>query len=154
MEDGESVEDGGSLQPPSDGGGIEQQDDKDGDIKRRTEVGHEEMINLDAALEMMEGDQEILNSVVEAFVTEAPGLLDQLDQALQAGDLPTTLRAAHTLKGNFRILKLQNQQAMWEKIEHLARAEKPGEIAELVGPAREKTLDALGQLQRFLDQHG
>jgi CheY-like chemotaxis protein len=108
-------------------------------------------IDLDAAIEVMEGDQDILCAVVEAFITEAPLLLEQLDEAIKVGEQPAAMRAAHTLKGNFRILRQPRQQAMWAEVEDLA---KEGRLDELAGPietARQMTLQSLDQLSRYLE---
>ena len=74
-------------------------------------------INLQPALESMENEREILDAVVEAFIDEAPKLIQQLAMALAEGDASTAERAAHTLKGNFRILRLAEQQSCWAEVE-------------------------------------
>ena len=43
-------------------------------------------INLDQALETMENDRAILISVIQAFLTEAPSLLQQFDDAVATGN--------------------------------------------------------------------
>jgi HPt (histidine-containing phosphotransfer) domain-containing protein len=106
--------------------------------------------NLDAALEMMEQDRDILNSVVEAFVIEGPQLLKQLTRAVEAGDHVAAGRAAHTLKGNFRILQLQDHQALWAEVESIARDEKLAESPEAMDHACQLTRNAIRQLEQYL----
>jgi CheY-like chemotaxis protein len=71
-----------------------------------------EVIRLDAALAAMENDRDVLTAVVEAFVEEVPELLTALDEAIESGDSIAAQRAAHTLKGNFRILHLSNSRSV------------------------------------------
>jgi HPt (histidine-containing phosphotransfer) domain-containing protein len=50
-------------------------------------------------LEMVGGDAEVLREIVGLFLEDVPMRLAALADALQAGDLTATYRAAHTLKG-------------------------------------------------------
>ncbi|MBP88561.1 MAG: hybrid sensor histidine kinase/response regulator [Planctomycetaceae bacterium] len=54
------------------------------------------------ALEVVQGDQELLREIVEAFLTECPRLLDQVRDAITSEDQEVLRRAAHTLKGSMR----------------------------------------------------
>ncbi|MGI9474619.1 MAG: Hpt domain-containing protein [Rubripirellula sp.] len=101
----------------------------------------------------MEDDREILDSVVEAFIDEAPLLLQQLDDAIKSQDATTAERAAHTLKGNFRILRLDDQQACWAEIEAAIRTDGDSRIAEKIELAREITQKALDGLRQYLEQN-
>jgi CheY-like chemotaxis protein len=109
-------------------------------------------IDLQAALEMMENDHDILQSVVEAFVIEAPVLLEQLDQAIASGDLVTAQRSAHTLKGNFRLLQLHDHQRLWEQVEMLAKERKVELLSAPIEQARAMTRQSLLQLGRCLEE--
>jgi two-component system, sensor histidine kinase and response regulator len=50
--------------------------------------------------EVVGGDPDLLQVLLDAFLAEAPQQLAAVRQALQAGDAPTLRRAAHTLKGS------------------------------------------------------
>ncbi len=52
-----------------------------------------------AALAAVDGDEELLADVAEAFLAEAPQLLEQAEAAGSAGDAAAVKRAVHTLKG-------------------------------------------------------
>ncbi|RLS57204.1 MAG: response regulator [Planctomycetota bacterium] len=47
-------------------------------------------------------DEELLSEIVEAFLSEASLLTNQLESALQSDDAPAVNRLAHTLKSNLR----------------------------------------------------
>ncbi|RIK81710.1 MAG: Hpt domain-containing protein [Planctomycetota bacterium] len=55
--------------------------------------------NLSAALERLNGDEELLRLLIGVFHEDAPQLLAQAAAALQEGDLRTVERTAHSLKG-------------------------------------------------------
>jgi len=50
-------------------------------------------------LERLGGDEAILVEVVKVFLEDAPGQIDALNAAGQAGDVAALRRIAHTLKG-------------------------------------------------------
>lgn len=104
-------------------------------------------INLRPALASMDHDEEILYAVVAAFIEEVPSLMSELDQALATSDKAAVERASHTLKGNFRILQLQNQQTVWANIEMLAHNEQLDQIPALVPEAKAVTQNVLEQLE-------
>ena len=51
-------------------------------------------------LDMVGGDEEVLREIVALFLEDVPARLGDLRQALDAGDLTATYKAAHTLKGS------------------------------------------------------
>jgi CheY-like chemotaxis protein len=110
-----------------------------------------EPINLDEALAIMEGDRSILRAVLKAFIEEGPILLGQLTDAIESGDQPLAIRAAHTLKGNFRILQQHDLQETWGRVESLAGEGRLDAIGELADQARQRTLHVLEQLAQFLE---
>lgn len=107
-------------------------------------------INLQPALASMDHDQDILYAVVDAFVEEVPKLVKQLEDALAAEDQTAVKRASHTLKGNFRILQLQMEQTIWEKIEKMAHHNALKQIPECLPEAKTITQDVLTQLKSVL----
>ncbi len=107
-------------------------------------------INLRPALAAMDHDEDILYAVVAAFTEEVPSLMHEFDQALAKSDQAAIERTSHTLKGNFRILQLQNQQTVWANIERLAHDEQLALIPALVSEAKAVTQNVLEQLESTL----
>ncbi|RMF38767.1 MAG: response regulator [Planctomycetota bacterium] len=56
-------------------------------------------IDLNSALESLDGDRDLLAQQIEFFLNDAPRLLDDLDRGLQSGDAALIEIAAHRLKG-------------------------------------------------------
>ena len=114
-------------------------------------ITHMKKINLHAALETMDFSEDILYSVVDAFIKETPNLVKKIDDAILADDRTTAGRAAHTLKSNFRILQLQNQQVVWAEIEAIIHDEGISSIPKLLATAKTVTDDVLAQLREIRD---
>ena len=55
--------------------------------------------NRTAALDRIDGDEELLRDLCRIFLEESPQLLQRLRQAVIAGDAEGVMRAAHSLKG-------------------------------------------------------
>jgi HPt (histidine-containing phosphotransfer) domain-containing protein len=56
--------------------------------------------DLNAALNALEGDRELLRRIAQLFVVQSPQLLDEIRQALLRGDADALERAAHKLRGS------------------------------------------------------
>ena len=54
------------------------------------------------ALEVVQGDRDLLREIVEAFLTEYPQLLEQIRSSIDTENNELLHRAAHTLKGSMR----------------------------------------------------
>ncbi|MEZ4369491.1 MAG: Hpt domain-containing protein [Polyangiaceae bacterium] len=54
---------------------------------------------LDELLEQVMGDQEMLQVLVQIFLDDLPGRVDELRQAIGSGDPERVRRAAHPIKG-------------------------------------------------------
>jgi two-component system sensor histidine kinase/response regulator len=55
--------------------------------------------DLDAVLNALEGDRELLSGMIRIFLAENPALLERTRQAVAARDGKALERAAHTLRG-------------------------------------------------------
>jgi HPt (histidine-containing phosphotransfer) domain-containing protein len=56
--------------------------------------------DIDAALERVEGDRDLLEEIVRIFSEQCPKTMSEIDSAIRAADLPRLERAAHSLKGS------------------------------------------------------
>ena len=77
------------------------------------------LIDREVALKRMGGDRELLDGLIECFIEDAPGLLDQLDKALMTENAAEVARSAHSLKGlaaNFEAAACRDAAAVVEKL--------------------------------------
>ena len=54
----------------------------------------------DELLALMDGDQELLQELIDVFLEDAPQRIDGVRRALAAGDAEALYQAAHALKGS------------------------------------------------------
>jgi HPt (histidine-containing phosphotransfer) domain-containing protein len=83
--------------------------------------------NRSAALQMLGGDEDLLNEMVEIFLSDSPKLLRRLEEALSVGDSSKLELAAHSLKGELQYL------GVLEAIDQAQRLEIAGRDGELEG---------------------
>ncbi len=78
-------------------------------------------INLQAALEALDGNRQLLGELVAIFREECPKLQTEIETALACGDLPSLRRAAHTLKSSLAHLAAGRARTTAEAMETNAR---------------------------------
>jgi CheY-like chemotaxis protein len=64
------------------------------------------IVDWDTALELMQGDRELLGEVVDACLEELPMLVSELRRALEDNNADAVARYAHTIKGNLRTFSI------------------------------------------------
>ncbi|MCA9755705.1 MAG: Hpt domain-containing protein [Candidatus Eisenbacteria bacterium] len=82
----------------------------------RCPIDHEHLTDMSA------GDTEFETELMQEFLRVTPPLIEQVENALATGDLPTVERAAHTLKGSCRSLGARPMSDPCETLEKMARA--------------------------------
>ena len=65
------------------------------------------LIDWNDASELVEGDNDLLQVLLEAALEEVPELLTLISDSLKSGDLETASRAAHTIKGSLLTISAQ-----------------------------------------------
>ena len=109
---------------------------------------------LDTALDKLRdtvgGDQNLVNSIVENFVSETSNFLDAIEAAITANDLPTIERLAHSLKGNARLFGDETLADLASKLETSAKDENNTTVQELIAPTEDARLALTQHLQTRL----
>jgi len=80
-------------------------------------------IDLDAALERVGGDFEMLREVAGLFLEESPRLMAAVEQAVETGDSHMLARAAHSLKGSVSTFCAQQAYEAARALETAGRTE-------------------------------
>ncbi|MEQ8767312.1 MAG: ATP-binding protein [Planctomycetota bacterium] len=106
--------------------------------------------DLDQALDLVEGDVDLLKEVAELFLENAPTLMDQIRDSHQEGDAVSLRRAAHTLKGQAaQLAALKLSQAAFQ-LEQKAREEDMSDFDAHQTAIRERLEELMTILQTFL----
>ena len=82
------------------------------------------VFNRELALERVGGDEELLDEIVGLFLGEYPGLLEQIQSAVNSGDAKALYRSAHTLKGSLSALGAEAAQKQAMELEISGRHAK------------------------------
>jgi two-component system, sensor histidine kinase and response regulator len=75
-----------------------------------------------AALERVDGDEELLHDICRIFLDESPKVMTRLQQAVAQEDPEAVSREAHTLKGESGYLGAANVSQMARQLEGMGRA--------------------------------
>ena len=110
---------------------------------------HESRVDWSAALENVMGDRDLLKTVIDAVLAECPAMLQQLDQAVAAGDAATVRRAAHTIKGSLRTFEATRAADLAESIEEAGRNGNLEGVSGLVPELKQELTAVLQELAAF-----
>jgi CheY-like chemotaxis protein len=80
-----------------------------------------DILDWQAAVDQMQGREDMLKELAETFVTECESLMTEVSEALSAQDLTRLRRAAHTMKGSANIFCAAAAAEAARKIELMAR---------------------------------
>ncbi|HZP61566.1 MAG TPA: Hpt domain-containing protein [Opitutaceae bacterium] len=83
-----------------------------------------------------EGGDAFLREVAGIFLEDTPKRLGELEQSLAAGDAPTFIRAAHSIKGASANLGAALLRAAAEQLEHRAKKEGLANVSALVAEVK------------------
>ncbi len=78
-----------------------------------------EPLDLSLAIKATDGDLDLLQVVIEAFLEEYPALLAELETAIRAGDNTVVQRASHTIKGTLRLFGNVPSKELAERLEEM-----------------------------------
>ena len=101
----------------------------------------------DALLSRVEGDVELLRTLVGVFKADRPHRMKEIEAALQASDAAALSAAAHTIKGALSVFGAEPARSIAEELETLGREGRIDGASALV----ERLADAVDQTERGLD---
>jgi two-component system, sensor histidine kinase and response regulator len=103
----------------------------------------------EAALHSVAGNRGLLKQVIEKAVGELPRLLQQLEEALHAGEMRAARRFAHSIKSAVRIFAAQRAASRAEEIEELGDVESLDHALERCEYLRAEINRLLAELRNF-----
>jgi signal transduction histidine kinase/DNA-binding response OmpR family regulator len=90
------------------------------------------------ALSRIADDEELLTTLLDMFIADAPTYLAEIDNALNSADWPRLRRAGHTLKGVFATFSARRGEQVARALETAASAEDGQTCASLAANLREE----------------
>ena len=115
-------------------------------------AGSFESPDLQAALEAVGGDHELLREVVDAFLQECPQILQSSKDAVERGDQKQLVRFAHTLRGAMSTLGADEALQEAARLEEAARQGRFDDAPPLIARLEVAVERLSGFLIPFLDQ--
>jgi len=113
---------------------------------------HLAILNRSQLVILVEGEIDLLASLVDIFAEEYPRILKELKEAVRIGDAKRMQQAAHSMKGVLRTLAGDRSAQLAECLEQMGREGKT-EGSEVITSELESTTDALQvELRQFLSQ--
>ncbi len=107
----------------------------------------EPLLDLDALLESVGGDQELLDELAGTFAAEVPGWVATLRTAISSGDSQTVFRVAHGVNGAIGYFKAPRVRQPAAELEAMGRENRLTDASQVLDRL-EAALLALG---KFLD---
>jgi two-component system, sensor histidine kinase and response regulator len=103
------------------------------------------------ALELVEGDESVLESVVKLFLEQTPERLEAIRRALDAGDALTLERSAHTMEGVALGLAMPRLRDVAHRLAIHGRLGELEEAARLVAELDEAVGNSTAAVRRAID---
>ncbi len=108
--------------------------------------------NKEAALACLSGDEELLKGMIDAFFSEAPIQLSDLQKALDRNDLPALANLAHTLKGSVSYFCAETAIDYAARLEHAARANQSEDYSQMTQLLTKAIMDLMESLRQFVNE--
>ncbi len=109
-------------------------------------TGQEPILDLDALLESVGGDRELLDELAGTFAEEVPGWVTTLRTAVSSGDSQTVYRVAHGVNGAISYFKAPRVRQPAADLEAMGRE---GRLAD-ASQALVRLEEGLRALDKFL----
>lgn len=106
-------------------------------------------VDWQIALEAMGGDEQLLRSIVDVLLDEAPRQLESIRVAAAAAQVADLRRAAHTLKGSLRYFAAEAAAHQAEQIEQLAQSGATDVSPDALARLRTEVDVVLRELEQF-----
>jgi len=107
----------------------------------------EPILDLEALLESVGGDRELLDELAGTFAEEVPGWLATLRTAISSGDSQTVYRVAHGVNGAIGYFKAPRVRQPAAELEAMGRENRMTDASQVL----DRLEAALLELGKFLD---
>jgi CheY-like chemotaxis protein/HPt (histidine-containing phosphotransfer) domain-containing protein len=111
------------------------------------------VIDWEAALDLLEGRNDSLITLVKLFREQCPKITQEIHQALDAGDAAHLQRAAHSLKGSAAVFHAQPTVDAASQLERLGREGDLKSAPEVLHTLDDRIGPLLSELDHYLQDH-
>jgi HPt (histidine-containing phosphotransfer) domain-containing protein len=103
-------------------------------------------------LSRLDGDEELLVELIDAFLAESEGLLDRVADAVDRRDAARLERAAHSVKGTVSLFGHREATEAAQTLESMGRAGELRDAPAAAGRVREQVRELGKQLSGVRDR--
>lgn len=82
------------------------------------------------------GIEEVVDSTLAVYLSEAPEIIERIEGAVEAGDADEIRAAAHSLKSSSGNIRANRLSELMAELEHLGRDGKTVEAAQMIESAK------------------
>ena len=107
-------------------------------------------LDISAALEYTDGDEDMLASVLAAYLEETPQLIEGLRQSLATGNAKEIQRFAHTMKGTTRLFPDSPIRSNAAAIEEMAPTAQFADVGDRLMAIEAGWAELSGQIDAYL----
>ncbi|MBW2029880.1 MAG: Hpt domain-containing protein [Deltaproteobacteria bacterium] len=113
-----------------------------------------EIFNETKALEVVDGDRDLLKEIIELFLGEHLNDVERLTQGVESGDAHTVERSAHSLKGSVASLGAKRAQEAAYRLERIGKEGRLGEAEAATAALKEELERLVEVLNGYLRDEG
>ena len=121
-------------------------------LKSKDPESDDEILDRQSLLEAFEGDRDLFNELVEIFVSDYPGMLTALQEAVKNKDAETLNRTAHSLKGMLRNFQAESAADTAFELEKRGKEKRLDDIDGLIGHLEKQIAEVEQKLQELVKQ--
>lgn len=109
------------------------------------------VIDKDAALRRLGGNENLLKTMAVFFLEDAPSLMDQLVKELEAKDFDAVFHRAHSLKGLSATFDALEFKQLAEEVETLGRSRNEAMLAKKIPELRSEFIRLVSCLRELTE---
>ncbi len=112
----------------------------------------EEVVDFDAALSRVAGDEAMLAELAEIYLEESPGWLDEIEESIAQDDPEGVFRAAHDVKGSTEVFRAESAVQTAKQLEKMGNEGDLEDADEVFGALKAELVWVRNALEDFLDK--
>jgi signal transduction histidine kinase/CheY-like chemotaxis protein/HPt (histidine-containing phosphotransfer) domain-containing protein len=120
--------------------------------KKESQGAQSDVIDLQYALQMMDGDEQILIAGCETIADKMPSKLDELHRAVFQKDMKTVERIAHAIKSAAKSVGARQASETAYQMELAGKANNMGEAEHLISAVQNDFSKVLTELEKIISQ--
>lgn len=112
----------------------------------------EQVVDFDAALTRVAGDEQMLRELAEIYLEESPGWLEKIETSITNDEPEGVFRAAHDIKGSTEVFRAESAVKAAKQLEKMGRDDDLSNADEAFGALKAELVWVRNALEDYLQQ--